>query len=512
MHNAIATPRWALLAGFALLAVGICAAEAKPQEPKPAELIWGGDATGGEPYILAVEGKPDRPTGFEGDIAVYLAEKLGRTPHFFPGEWDKLPSHLQRGDCHIILNGYEWSAARDDAMIPTIPYFAYRIRLVVRKDSPILDWDDLSVEKLAGRGLKTLRVGVLKDSAAHRYLQEKYPHLKIEPSGDSGTTGVMKLVGDGTLHATVQDAPAVVWYLDQRKEFPDLHAVGESVAPVENSFYVLYLRKGDVELRDRLNGVLREAIQDGSLKRIYEQYGLWDADQAKLGEVAGNWPPKNAVYTAPTLWELLRALVHAAGVTVLLTCTSMPLAVGLGLGVAVARLYGPRWLAWPAGVYVEVVRGTPVLMQLFAIYFLLPSVGLSLTPFWAGVLGLSINYGAYEAENYRAGLLAVPRGQMEAALSLGMGRAAALWHVIIPQAVRLVIPPVTNDFISLFKDTSACIIISVVELTSEQQRLMNNNPRQALLIGLMTAVLYLLMSYPLSVLARRLEKRDPHVS
>ncbi len=205
-------------------------------------------------------------------------------------------------------------------------------------------------------------------------------------------------------------------------------------------------------------------------------------------------------------------LARAAGVTVLLACLAMPLAILLGLLVAVGRLYGPRWLGWPLTVYVELLRGTPVLLQLFVIYYLLPTVGVTMDPFWAGVLGLAVNYSAYEAENYRAGLLAVPRGQMEAALALGMTRAAALRRVVVPQAVRIVIPPVTNDFISLFKDTSVCSVISVTELTGRYRHLLVDHPRLVLQLGLMTALLYLLMSYPLSLLARRLEARFPRVA
>jgi polar amino acid transport system substrate-binding protein len=111
-----------------------------------------------------------------------------------------------------------------------------------------------------------------------------------------------------------------------------------------------------------------------------------------------------------------------------------------------------------------------------------------------------------------AGLLAIPKGQMEAALSLGMSYATALRRVIVPQAVRIVIPPVTNDFISLCKDTSICSVIAVTELTARYRTLMGNNPSMALQLGLITALLYLLMSYPLSLLARRLEKRYQRVA
>ena len=124
----------------------------------------------------------------------------------------------------------------------------------------------------------------------------------------------------------------------------------------------------------------------------------------------------------------------------------------------------------------------------------------------AGVLGLAINYSAYEAENYRAGLQAIPRGQTEAALALGMSRWTAIRTVVVPQAVRIVIPPVTNDFIALFKDTSACSILFVTELTRKYNELFNFNRDLVVELLFLTAGLYLLMSYPLAIVARRLEK------
>jgi polar amino acid transport system substrate-binding protein len=203
----------------------------------------------------------------------------------------------------------------------------------------------------------------------------------------------------------------------------------------------------------------------------------------------------------------LPLLLQAAGMTVQLTCMAMPLAILLGLFVALGRLYGPWPLRWLLGFYVEVLRGTPLFLQLFTLYFVLPpALGFRLDPIPAAVLGLAVNYSAYEAEIYRAGLLAIPAGQMEAALSLGMSRAVALRRVIVPQAVRIVIPPVTNDFIALFKDTSICSVITVVELMKRYSILVNST-NAYLELMVVTAFLYLVMSYPLSLLARYLERR-----
>jgi len=133
-------------------------------------------------------------------------------------------------------------------------------------------------------------------------------------------------------------------------------------------------------------------------------------------------------------------------------------------------------------------------------------IGLKIHAFWAAIIGLAINYSAYEAEIYRAGLQAIPKGQMEAALALGMTRWLALRRVIIPQATRIVIPPVTNDFIALFKDTAVCSVITVVELSKEYY-IHARSTGAVVELGIMTALLYLAMSYPLSVFTSYMERR-----
>ena len=171
-----------------------------------------------------------------------------------------------------------------------------------------------------------------------------------------------------------------------------------------------------------------------------------------------------------------------------------------------------RLLRLPFTVYVELVRGTPLAFQLFIVYFILPEVtqslgiGVRIDEFWSGVVALAVNYSAYEAEIFRLGLQAIPRGQMEAALSLGMPRFLAVRRIILPQAVRLVIPATANDFIALFKDTAVCSVIAVEEL-SKQYSMGANSTGLILEMAALTSILYLLMSYPLSLLSAWLERR-----
>jgi polar amino acid transport system substrate-binding protein len=484
--------------------------------PKPGAagaLRWGGDASGGAPYIMEGEGT-DSPTGFEAELAKYLAGNLGLRSQFEQRSWDMLEHDLARGsNIDIILNGYEWWPEREKTMASTIPYYICKIQMAVRADSPIRDWPDLHRD----RSGKQLRIGVLSESAAHRYVKNKFTddEVKIIDLSEEGITGVLTMVRQGKLDATVIDVPAALWYVDQRHGFEDLRLRG---TPIEPTYYVIFCRPEDASLRERLNDALRQAIREGALKRILDKYGLWNEDQNELSTLTDRWPPQaEATHgTGAAHASLAQAslLVRAAGITVLLASLSMPMAMALGLLVAMGRLYGPRWLGWPLTFYVELLRGTPLLMQLLVIYYLVPfllgRIGLPkdiLNEFWSGVLALAINYSAYEAENYRAGILAIPRGQMEAALALGMGKWTALRRIIIPQAVRIVIPPVTNDFIALFKDTSICSVIAVHELAKQYQSLMTNFPDLVIQLGAMTALLYLAMSWPLSIVARRLEVR-----
>jgi polar amino acid transport system substrate-binding protein len=179
-----------------------------------------------------------------------------------------------------------------------------------------------------------------------------------------------------------------------------------------------------------------------------------------------------------------------------------------------ARLYGPPPLRWLATGYVEFFRGIPILLLLFFLYFGLPGiakayglgVSLKLGPLEAAILGFGLNYAAYEAEIYRAGLGGIAVGQWEAAASLGLSNAITFRRIILPQAIRSILPPMTNDFVALFKDTSVVSIIALEELTKQYQ-ILTKSSLQYLEIGLTTAALYLLMSVPMGYLSRYLEAR-----
>ena len=204
--------------------------------------------------------------------------------------------------------------------------------------------------------------------------------------------------------------------------------------------------------------------------------------------------------------DVMPLFAKGALVTMEVSILAMAIAIALGLLLAVARVFAPKWVSWIATAYVEIVRGTPVLIQLFFIFYGLPSVGIKLSPFWAGAIGLGLNYAAYEAEIYRAGLFAIPHTQWEAALALGMTRWQAMREVILPQAVRVVIPPITNDFISLIKDSSLVSIITMVDLTKVYGQV-SATYYDYFGPGIIVAVIYLLLGLPFVRFAHHTEKR-----
>jgi polar amino acid transport system substrate-binding protein len=270
-------------------------------------------------------------------------------------------------------------------------------------------------------------------------------------------------------------------------------------------------------LRAAIDEILREAMRDGTLEGIFRRWHVWNDDQPALfARVAAGSPIEPVTGTrllaspaGHSMWgattRYLPSLVRAAGITVLLSCLAMGLAVVLGCAIASVRVYGGRVVRTLLTAYVELIRGTPLLLQLFVLYYGLAEV-VRLPAFLAALLGLALNYAAYESEIYRSALEAVPTGQLEAGRTLGLTERQVLRLVRGPQAFRLALAPMTNDFVALLKDSSLVSVLTVVELTKQTQ-IFAANVGSWMLPGALCAALYLVMSIPLAALARRLEQR-----
>ncbi|WP_426447941.1 amino acid ABC transporter permease [Paenibacillus sp. S-38] len=209
--------------------------------------------------------------------------------------------------------------------------------------------------------------------------------------------------------------------------------------------------------------------------------------------------------------SFLPLLKAGVAFTIPLTLISFSLGLILAFLTALARISSVKPLAWLAGFYVWIIRGTPLLVQLFIIFYGLPAAGVTLEAFPAAVIGFTLSVGAYASEIIRAAIQSIPKGQWEAGYSLGMTRGQALRRIILPQSVRVSVPPLFNSFISLVKDTSLAATVTVTELfqTAQQITALHYEP---LLLYCEAALIYLIFSTVLSSLQNRLEKRYDRTS
>jgi polar amino acid transport system permease protein len=204
--------------------------------------------------------------------------------------------------------------------------------------------------------------------------------------------------------------------------------------------------------------------------------------------------------------EFLPILMQGVKLTIIVTFGSLVLSTVLGLVWALMRVSGNRLISGIAATIINVIRGIPIIVQLFYIYFVLPDLGISLTALEAAIIGLGIAYSAYQAENFRAGIEAIEHGQVEAAQSMGMGWGLMMRRVILPQAVRIVLPPYGNIMIMMLKDSSQASTITVAELALQGKLIASSTFKNAEVFTLV-ALLYLTMSIPLIVFVGWLEKR-----
>jgi polar amino acid transport system substrate-binding protein len=284
--------------------------------------------------------------------------------------------------------------------------------------------------------------------------------------------------------------------------------------------YAAAFRKEDRSLADEVNRHLKEMMRSGELGRIYQKWGMWAPGLEDLGIVRGDLVEVTDLaqydpFRAEGLgWAIWWRLIKASGLTLALTALSMPSALAFGLLLALMSRSVNPLLRWPARVYIQVIRGTPLLVQVFLIYYSLPQLGqalglgglLTFNNFWVGVICLAANYAAYEAEIHRAGIEAVPKGQMQAALSLGMSERQAFFSIVLPQSFRIILPPVLNDLIAMLKDSCIVYVIGVQELLTVALGIGKSRVAVPQLL-VMAAVLYLILSLAADWLGKLLEAR-----
>ncbi|MDP2053618.1 MAG: ABC transporter substrate-binding protein/permease [Acidobacteriota bacterium] len=415
------------------------AAAAHAQTPQPVR--WGGDAEGGAPFVEANPTDPSIVAGFDVEIAELVAARLGRRPQFVQVAFQSLDQSAKRGDFDIGLSGIEDIPARRQSLAASVPYYEFREVLTVREG----DRDRYrTLADLRGRRVATLGGTIAYDllleaERSHGLTAVSYDE-DVHPYSDLALGRVDAVVLDHVLAERAMRRNTGLF------THPEALAIGH---------YIIITAPENTALRDQVDVILRDAMRDGTLERIFRKWNVWNDDQPALyarvlstSRTLGTPGTPGTVGTFDATRLYLPSLLRAAVITLVLSCLAMALAVTLGSLIAIGRVYGDPVTRALLTVYVEVMRGTPVLLQLFVIYYGLSSV-IRLPAFVAALVGLGLNYAAYESEIYRSALEAVPRGQLDAARILGFTNLQALRLIRAPQAFRLALAPITIVFVAL---------------------------------------------------------------
>jgi His/Glu/Gln/Arg/opine family amino acid ABC transporter permease subunit len=482
------------------------------------ELVVATDAT--YPPFEYMEG--NNPKGFDIDLGNEIGKELGVKVRWVNTAWSGVLGSLESHKCDLVLSGVTITEERKKTTAFSRPYFPSGQTIARRKG-------DTTVTRL--QDLKDRRVSVQEETTGQYALQKlgvPKDHINRFDKLEDGLTDVV----NGKSDAAVADLPALKESL--RKGYPQLELTGG----LFTSEYVgVWMRKGEPELRDAVNRALGAILVDGRYARIYSEWiheplttgiiadldknrGVGSATAAEVDRASQQNAPApvsdtggKTVDNSPHFsidFGLIRAalpdLLRGAKLTLILTVLALAIGIPLGLALALARISSVVPLVWLARIYVEAVRGTPLLMQIYVIYFVLPSLHVSLDPFTSGVIALSLNAGAYISEIFRAGIESIDTGQMEAARSLGMPYGMAMRWVILPQTVRRVLPPLTNEAVALLKDSSLISVVALSELMRVGTELATSKGAPTT-IYLAVALLYLCMTLPLTWVVRRLEEK-----
>jgi arginine/lysine/histidine/glutamine transport system substrate-binding and permease protein len=460
--------------------------------------------------------------GFDIDLGNEIGKELHLKVQWSPMAWSGVLAAPETRKADLIMSGMTITEERKKGYGFSRPYFLSGQVIARRRGDAGL------------RGPRDLRgktVAVQQETTGQKAAEKlglPADHIKKFETLQDALVDVINKRSD----AAIGDLPALQWLIS--KSYPNLEIAGD-VFVHEN--VGIATRHGETVLIAALNAALDRIMVDGRYTRIYEHWigaAVTTASLAALDRVSdqgtpvpklaqipktntgtGGTPPPGSGVGVTIHWELLGSvlppLLRGARMTLFLTALVLLLGVPAGLLVALARLSGFRPLTVAATIYVEAVRGTPLLMQIYVIYFVLPACGINLPQLTTAITALSLNAAAYISEIFRAGIQSIDAGQTEAAQALGMSRASAMRWVILPQTLRRVLPPLTNEAVALLKDSSLVSIIALTELMRVGTQIAANTGA-ATTIYLAVAFIYLAMTLPLTHLVRYLEAKWQPVS
>ncbi len=382
--------------------------------------------------------------GYDVDVANAVGQKLGKRVEFVQTPWDSIFAALEANRFDVVANEVTITPERQSKYDLSEPYSVGEGVIITRaNDDSITSLGDLK-GKTVGATITSNWAQISRDAGA-----------TVAPV--EGFTQAITLLSQGRVDAVVNDS--IAFHAYQAETNNQSVKIGATIG--EKSEQGFAARK-DSGLLPELNSALNELKADGTLTAISQKYLKADA----TGGPAADGHRSVWKLIADNLWPLAKAAIT---VTIPLTIISFVIGLVIALVVALGRLSRNVVVENISRFYISVIRGTPLLVQLFIIFYALPQIGVKLEPFLAAVIAFSLNVGGYAAEIIRSAILSIPKGQWEAAETIGYHYAGALRRIILPQAARVAVPPLSNTLISLVKDTSLASTILVTELLRTAQ-------------------------------------------
>ena len=404
------------------------------------------------PPFTYVDPRTNKLTGYDIEVIEAVAEKAGWKLKFVQSQFDAIFPALDSKRIDVIANQVTINPERKARYVFSAPYtYSHGVIVTAAGTTGITKLSDLEGRTTAQSETSNW-AQVAKDAGA-----------KVQSV--EGFAQAAALLGQGRVDAIVNDNIAVLDYLSSTgsKKIKITGDAGDEV-----SKQALTFRRSDPSLRKQADAALASLKADGTLARISEKYFDADVSIPDGGTAKSNRKEVRSTFEVvkDTAGPMLLGVVKG---TIPLTVIAFAFGLLLALVAALARLSGNRWLDAPARVYISIIRGTPLLVQLFIFFYGLPEIGIKLPGFLAACIALSLNVGGYAAEIIRASILSVPRGQFEAATTIGMDYRQSLRRIVLPQALRIAVPPLSNTLLSLVKDTSLVSVVLVTELFREAQ-------------------------------------------
>ncbi len=452
--------KWKKTTGLALLCATLAVAsvsfvgQVKAAENDDSTLIVGFDAEF-PPY--GYKDDNGEYVGFDLDLAKEVCDRKGWTLVKQPIDWDSKDMELNSGSIDCIWNGFTMNGREDDYTWST-PYVDNSQVVIVKQDSEIEELADLKGKTVVVQADSSALAAFTGENATedNKELADSFAALQQVSDYNSAFMNLES----GVVDAVCMDIGVAKYQVESRG---DLFVMLEEQVSTEQ--YGVGFKKGNIELRGEVQKTLLEMLEDGTFQKIAEEWGLEDSvslsaedsflDQAEVKEKI-NMP------------EIIRQLSGGLLATLLIFALTLIFSMPLGLLITMIRMAPWKPVQWIARVYISIMRGTPLMLQLLVVFFgpyYLFGMNLSNSyRFYAVIIGFSLNYAAYFAEIYRSGIQSIPQGQREAAQVLGYTKAQTFWKIIFPQMVKRVMPPVTNEIITLVKDTSLAFALAYTEM------------------------------------------------